>query len=76
MHLRDAPLPKAQLEADAAEWIHEFRIASPQAWSPACPHLYRLVAEVWHERELSHCVETAFGLRTVEVAGGDDSAQW
>jgi hypothetical protein len=62
-------IAEAQLEADAAEWIHEFRIASPQAWSPARPHLYRLVAEVWHERELSHRVETAFGLRTVEVAG-------
>jgi hypothetical protein len=60
---------EAQLEVDAAAWTHEFRIASPQAWSPARPHLYRLVAEVWHERELSHRVETAFGLRTVEVAG-------
>jgi hypothetical protein len=60
---------EAQLEVDAAAWTHEFRIASPQAWSPARPHLYRLVAEVWHERELSHCVETIFGLRTVEVDG-------
>jgi hypothetical protein len=60
---------EAQLETDATEWAHEFRITSPQAWSPAHPHLYRLVVEVWHRQQISHCVETEFGLRTVAVDG-------
>ena len=60
---------ETQFEIDTTKWTHEVRITSPQAWSPTHPRLYRLVAEVWHRQQISHRVETEFGLRTVAVDG-------
>lgn len=60
---------EAHLDTDASQWTQAFHLTEPQPWSPAQPRLYRLIAEVWHDRRLSHRTETAFGLRTVAVQG-------
>lgn len=60
---------QTQFEADTPQWTHALQFADPQPWSPAQPNLYRLVAEVWHEGQLSHRTTTTFGLRTVAVDG-------
>jgi hypothetical protein len=45
-------------------------IASPQPWTPANPHLYRLRLRLYHGDELLDSIESYAGLRTVELKDG------
>ncbi|MGZ5199087.1 MAG: glycoside hydrolase family 2 protein [Telluria sp.] len=45
-------------------------IASPQPWTPATPHLYRLRVRLYRDGELLDSIESYTGLRTVELKDG------
>lgn len=44
-------------------------IPEAKLWTPASPHLYRLVAELIDEHGYAATIETSFGLRKIEARG-------
>ncbi|MBC2600799.1 glycoside hydrolase family 2 TIM barrel-domain containing protein [Puniceicoccus vermicola] len=55
-----APFGKRTLEIDIPEW------KSPRLWSPEFPEMHRIRSEVYVEDQLSHEVDTSFGLRWLD----------